>query len=171
MGYPPDETQLEWHAVYSCSRSTCWSNCIGSYIDATFAKENAILGISERDIGARLAHLICAIGARGENTLHAFPDLRTRYLPQEMIGFERTMSHYGDAGTDLPTIRDKLRLWGPQSLKDYIERSLRWEHLGVEAKDIYDWLYNYIRGSSYDGSYLFRLTHEEANRGLGQRRT
>ena len=77
-----------------------------------------------------------------------------------MLRFERAMSHYGDAGTDLRTSKDTLRLWGPQRLKDYVERSLRREYLDVEEKDIYDWLYNYIREFSYDGSYLFRLADE-----------
>ena len=160
MGHSPDETQLKWSAVFSCFLSPCWSNFIGSYIDATFAGENAIPGISDGDIGERLAHLICRIGARGGNTLYAFLDLRTKFLPQEMIRFERAMSHYGDAGTDLRTSKDTLRLWGPQRLKDYVERSLRREYLDVEKEDIYDWLYNYIREFSHDGSYLYRLADE-----------
>ena len=158
VGHNPDETQLEWRAIYSCSLSHCWSNFIGSYIDATFADENAIPGISERDIGERLAHLICGIGAMAEN--YAFPDLRTKFLPQEMIRFEHAMSHYGDAGTGLRTFKDKFRLWGPQRLKDYVERSLWTEYLDVEEKDIYDWLYNYIREFSHDGSYLYRIADE-----------
>ena len=156
----PDETRLEWHAVYFCSRRTCWSNFIGSYIDATFADENAIPGISERDIGEKLLHLIGGIGTRGGNSLYAFLDLQTKFLPQEMIRFERAMSHCGNAGTDLRTLKDKLRSWGPQRLKDYVERSLTREYLGVEERDIYDWLCNYVRESSYDCSYLYRLTDE-----------
>ena len=157
-GQSPDETQPEWNAVYSCFRSTCWSNFIGSYIDATFADENAIPGISKRDIRRKLTGLICGIGSWGGHIQDAFLQLRTKFLPQEMIRFERAMSHYGDAGTDLRTFKDKLRLWGPQCLKDYVEESLRTERLGVDERDVYDWLYSYIREYSYEGSYLYLLT-------------
>lgn len=70
------------------------------------------------------------------------------------------MSHYGDAGMALSTFKDTLRLWGPQRLEDYVERSLSMGLPGVEEKHMYDWLCIYTREFSSDGSYLYRLADE-----------
>lgn len=77
MGYPRDGNQLEGYWVSSCFHSTCWSDFIGPYINATFADENAVSGISQQDIGERLADLICGIGTMGGKPSCPFLDLRT----------------------------------------------------------------------------------------------
>ncbi len=149
--------QLERDAGLSCVGTICWSNLIGSYIDATFAIENAIPGISEADTEERLVRMICGIG---ENNPHAFLELRTRFLPQEMIRFERAMKLDGDTGTDLPTFMTNFRMWGPQHLKDYYERSMSVtsEYLDIEEEDIDDWFYNCIRPSLSHDSHLCDVT-------------
>ncbi len=153
------EPELEWENIFACFRSTCWSNLIGSYIDATFANQNAIPGISQGDTKERLMKMIDDIGAMTQYSCYTFLDLTTTFLPQEMIRFERAMKLDGENGIDLPTFAEKYRIRGPKHLKKYYESSMSEAsaYLDVEEKDIYHWLYNYIGPYIYDGSYLYRF--------------
>ena len=158
-GISPVGTRLEWDADFSCLRRRCASNLIGSYIAATFANENAIPDISKGDAEARLVKIIRGVFAKEHDTLYAFLGLRTTFLPQEMIRFECAIKLDGDSVTDLPIFLENLKMWGPQDLKDYVERlgSETNRFLDIDEKDIDDWLYRYLRHHSYDGSYLYNL--------------
>ena len=153
------EPELEWETIFACARSTCWSNLIGSYIDATFANQNAIPGISQGDTKERLVKMIDEIGAMTQNGCYAFLDSPTTFLPQEVIRFERAMKLDGDNGMDLPTFVEKYRMWGPKHLKEYYESSMSETsaYLDIMKKDIDHWLYNYIGPFLYYGTYLYRF--------------
>ena len=151
--YRTVETQLEWDAKNPCLHLDCWSFLIGSYIDATFATENAVPGISVEDAEERLSLLMCAIERYHMYTILELP---TRFLPQEMIRFERAMKLDSDTVPDLPTFMEYIRLWGPRVLKDCVESllSVSNKYLDVEKEDVEDWLYNNIKIHANDDSYL-----------------
>lgn len=93
----------EVHKYIFCLRD-CWYNFIGPYVAATFAKGNAIPGISKEDTETRLVKLICEMASMEDNTFYAFLESPTRTLPQEMIRFERSIMLDGDAAMDMPHI-------------------------------------------------------------------
>lgn len=151
----PPGTQLRPEASYSCWRN-CWSNFIASYVAATFANENAIPGISKEETEERLMEWIYDIDRITWSTLHHIWEPRTRFLPQEMIRFERSTKLDGDAATDLPTFLENFKKWGPKHLKEHHQRSMSKvnAYLDVEQEDIEIWLYDYITKPVYLGSYF-----------------
>lgn len=154
----PPGTQLETDAYFSCSRE-CWYNFMGPYVAATFADGNAIPGISKEDTETRLVDVICEIGTMAGNTFYAFLESSSKFLPQEMIRFERSIKLDGDAATDMPTFLVNLIKWGPTHLKEYYKRSMSNVnvYLGVDEDDIRNWMYDYIRKYIYNGAYVYCL--------------
>ena len=156
------KVHLENHGLYgkgefSCDRHFCWSALIDSYIDATFANENTITGISEGDSERRLVRVICGLGP---DCYRVFLELQTRFLPQEMIRFERAMKLDGENRMGLPAFLEMFRMWGPRHLKDYVKESMSITYacLDIDENDVNDWLYNYIRSHLYDERYLHRYS-------------
>ena len=110
----PPEAQRESDAYYSCSRA-CWYNSIGPYIAATFANESAIPGISKEDTERRLKELIRKISKMGRDISHRFLKPPTRFLPQEMIRFERSIND---------DFWKTFNMWGPKHLKERYQSSM-----------------------------------------------